>query len=39
LPSLVLLGMVEEVAGGFRLTPSAREELATHPVANEPGLR
>jgi len=39
LPTLVLLGLVEEVASGFRLTPAARVELSTHAPTTTPTLR
>jgi DNA processing protein len=39
LPSLVLLGLAEEVASGFRLTESACVELATRPTPSAPDLR
>jgi DNA processing protein len=39
LPTLVLMGMVEERLNGFRLTASARAELATRETAPTPALR
>jgi DNA processing protein len=39
LPTLVLLGIVEERLNGFRLTESARSELGTRESAPTPALR
>lgn len=39
LPTLVLMGLVEEVLSGFRVTASGRAELATRETAPTPALR
>ncbi len=39
MPTLMLMGLVEEVVSGYRLTALARAELATRPVAATPDLR
>jgi DNA processing protein len=39
LPTLMLLGLVEEVVSGYRLTASARVELSTREAAPVPELR